>query len=307
MNVSVFCFLASYVVTIALEAIRLRGRYTINRIAIKVVATAGLLAHSFYLYNRSQAANLPPLLSSTHDWLLVLAWLVVLLYLFVTLFDSNLAIGLFLLPIVLGLIAAAYFVHQTPNQLIASSEALGLQARRGWAMLHASLLVLGMAAGVMALVLGMMYLFQHSRLRHKQVMTEGMSLPSLARLARLNWWSVIVSVPLLTLGMAVGAGLGFWPKHGTEPLRWNDPVIASYGIAWLVMFGFFVWLLATRRAPEKQIASLTIWAFGFLLISIVALQIISTRTSISLHAAASVDAKAVANGATPLAFEEGRG
>lgn len=286
-NVTVFCFLASYVVTAALEATRLWGRFTISRIVMKLFALAGMVAHTWYLYNRSGQTDLPPLLSSTHDWLLVLAWLAVLLYLFLTTFDPDLAVGIFLMPVVLALIASAYFVGDAPNQLVRSTLALEQDARRGWAMLHASLLVLGMAAGLAALVLGMMYLVQHRRLKQKQTLTEGMTLPSLARIARLNWWAVMISVPLLTLGMAVGVGLGIWSKRGTTPLSFGDPVIVAYGVAWMILFAFFVWLLTTGRPQERQIASLTIWAFSFLIVSVVALQIISSRAGVSLHAPAS--------------------
>ncbi|HSG71460.1 MAG TPA: cytochrome c biogenesis protein CcsA [Planctomycetaceae bacterium] len=283
-NVSVFCFLASYFVTGLLEASRLWGKYTISRLVLKLFGLAGFVAHTWYLINRSQQTTLPPLLSSTHDWLLVLAWLTVLLYLFLTTIDRDLAIGMFLMPVVLALIGAAYFVGQVPNQLV-SNNVLAQQARHGWALLHASLLVLGMAGGVIALVVGMMYLVQHHRLKQKQTMTEGVTLPSLGRLARMNWWSVMISVPLLTLGMAVGVGLGIWTLQGPAPLSFTDPVIVTYGVAWLVMIGFFVWLLTTKRPQDRQIASLTIWSFSFLLVSIVVLSIISSRLSISSHAA----------------------
>jgi ABC-type transport system involved in cytochrome c biogenesis permease subunit len=281
-NVTVFCFLASYLVTGVLEAIRLRGKSVINLWVMKGFAAAGLVAHTWYLINRAQQTNLPPLLSSTHDWLLVLAWLAMVLYLFLTTVDPDLALGLFLIPVVLVLIGSAYFLGQTPNQLV-SQEILVKEARHGWAMLHASLLVIGMAGGIIALVLGMMYLVQHRRLRHKQTLVEGMSLPSLGRIARLNWWAVVLSVPLLTLGMAVGVGLGLSTQRGESPLSFTDPVIVAYGVAWLVMIGFFIWLLTTDRSQDRQIASLSIWTFSFLIVSVVVLQIISAKVSISAH------------------------
>ena len=37
-------------------------------------AVAGLTAHTIYLVMRSQKSGLPPLLSSSQDWMLVLAW-----------------------------------------------------------------------------------------------------------------------------------------------------------------------------------------------------------------------------------------
>jgi len=281
-NVTVFCFLASYLVSGVMEALRLRGKSSFNKLVLRGFALAGLIAHTIYLFNRSQQTSLPPLLSSTHDWLLVLAWLAIVFYIFLTLFDSDLAIGLFLIPIVLALIGSAYFLQQAPNQLV-SQEILIKEARHGWAMLHASLLVLGMAGGLVALVLGMMYLTQHRRLRQKQTMKEGLSLPSLGRIARLNWWSVVISVPLLTLGMAVGVGLGLSTQQGDSPLSFTDPVIVTYGIAWLVMIGFFVWLLTTSRSQDRQTASLSIWIFSFLIISVVVLQIISSKLDISSH------------------------
>ncbi|MBD3671926.1 MAG: cytochrome c biogenesis protein CcsA [Planctomycetaceae bacterium] len=299
-DVTVFCFLASYLVTGVMEVLRLRGKSTINRVVLKGFAFAGIVAHTFYLFNRSQQTNLPPLLSSTHDWLLVLAWLAMVLYLFLTLFDSDLAIGLFLIPIVLVLIGSAYLLQQQPNQLVVSDEILVKEARQGWAMLHASLLVLGMAGGLVALVLGMMYLAQHRRLRQKQTMAEGMTLPSLGRIARLNWWSVVISVPLLTLGMAVGVGLGL-STDGETSLSFTDPVIIAYGVAWLVMIGFFIWLLTTRRSQDRQIASLSIWTFSFLIVSVVVLQIISSKLSISAHgpAQAAIPVESSVEEATP--------
>src|SRR6476661_3886371 len=94
-NVHVFCFLASYAVAFALEWTRLFKLNSLNRLVILLFAGAGLAAHTAYLIARSGQTSLPPLLSSTHDWLLVLAWLGVLLYLFFSFADRDLPIGLF--------------------------------------------------------------------------------------------------------------------------------------------------------------------------------------------------------------------
>jgi hypothetical protein len=54
-------------------------------------------------------------------------------------------------------------------------------------------------------------------------------------------------------------------------------------VAWLVMVGFFVWLWRTDRPAGKQVAWLTIWAFGFLLVTLIGLLILAGG-----HAALSV-------------------
>ncbi len=264
-RIGVSCFLATYAIVFGLEWLRLVGRSQINRALILVGGVLGLAAHTVYLFVRSSAMNLPPLLSSSHDWLLVLAWLAVLSYLFLTTLDRDLAIGVFLLPVVLILTSATYFVSDTPNRR--------LDSLYGWKMLHAALLVLGMLGVLVGFVLAMMYLVQQWRLKHHQLSPDGFGLPNLEKLARLNRWSVMIAVPLLTLGMGTGVGLGLYSKISAESIPFNDPVIIGSSVAWLVMFVLFLWLMTTRRTTGRQVASLTLWAAGFLLITLIGLQV----------------------------------
>ncbi len=284
-NVSVFCFFASYLVVLGLEAARTFRRTEINRVAMLVFGLAGIIAHTWYLVQRNQQTDLPPLLSSTHDWLLVLAWLAVVFYLFVTSFDKDLAVGVFLLPLVLVLIGAAYFVSDQPNALVESTgEAAALKvAIRGWAMLHASLLVFGIGGVLLSFVLSLMYLAQHHRLRRKQTSQTGLRLPNLERLARLNWWTVILSVPLLTLGMATGLGLEVYSSRNIQPVSLGDPVVLVNGGLWLVMVVLFVWLLRADHPAGKQVAWMTIWACGLLLVTLLGLQIFSNKSGTGPH------------------------
>src|SRR5882672_11435135 len=104
LHVTVVCFLASYLVAFALELGRLLGRSRISRFVRLGFALAGFVAHTLYLLNRSQQTHLPPLLASTHDWMLVLAWVLALFYLFLTLVQRELALGVFALPVVLLLV-----------------------------------------------------------------------------------------------------------------------------------------------------------------------------------------------------------
>jgi ABC-type uncharacterized transport system permease subunit len=238
-------------------------------------ALAGLAAHTIYLVIRSRESGLPPLLSSSHDWMLVLAWIAVLFYLVLSAVDRNLLVGMFLLPLVLMLIGSAYFISDSPNTV--------MDAAPQWKMLHATLLVFGIAGVIMGIVLSMMYLFQHYRLKQKQTMKPGLKLPNLERLARMNWWAVVLSVPLLTLGLATGVGLGWHSRQGDAPISFHDPVVLGNGLAWLVMIVFFGWLLTTKRPTGKQVAWLTVWAFGFLLVTLIGLQVLSGRSISTWH------------------------
>ena len=280
-QVTLFCFLASYGVTLGLECVRLIRQSTVNRVLMLGFAVAGLVAHTAYLMVRSQHANLPPLLSSVHDWLLVLAWLAMMFYVVLMSLDRDVIVGPFLLPLVLVLITASAFVKSTPQDL--------LDAEREWKMLHASLLVFGMAGVASAFILSLMYLVQHRRLKTAQTMINGLTLPNLQKLARWNWWAVVLAVPLLTLGMATGIGL-ILSSESVAPMSWvSDPVIIGNSVGWLVMMVLFVWLLSTRRPTGKQVAWLTLGAGGFLLATILSLSLLSGRVLDTQHGGGPVE------------------
>ena len=50
------------------------------------------------------------LLGSSFDWMLVLAWIVVIIYLFLTVVHRDLPAGIFLLPTVLLLLSVSYLM-----------------------------------------------------------------------------------------------------------------------------------------------------------------------------------------------------
>jgi len=273
-KVSVFCFLASYALATVFAFLRFRGRSRLNHILSIVASGAGLVAHTIYLFVRSRNAELPPLMASGHDWLLVLAWVAVVIYLFLTLLDEELPLGAFVLPVVLAVVAAAQYVSLEPGPL-ASARQLSERAARSWVMLHVSLLMFGIAGVIGGLILALMYLVQHHRLKHKQGMQEGVSLPSLARLARWNRWAVMISVPTLTLGLVAGVLLGLVARQATDNLSFGDPLVVGSSIGWLAMVVLFAWLIATKRPAARQVAMLTVWACAFLLVTVVGLQVLT--------------------------------
>src|SRR4030042_325751 len=103
-GVSILCFAASYCVALVLEISRLLFRSGVRGAVMLAFAGAGLVAHSAYLYYRAVNTAGSPL-SSEHDWYLVAAWVLVVVYLYLVYYHPQNAFGVFLLPLVLGLIA----------------------------------------------------------------------------------------------------------------------------------------------------------------------------------------------------------
>jgi ABC-type uncharacterized transport system permease subunit len=275
LKTSVICFLASYACAFACELSQLKWRFALGRVVAVLFAATGLLAHTFYLLRRSSQSDLPPLLSSAHDWLLVLAWLAVLVYLFVSLADSGLATGLVMWPVVLALVVASQFV---------TSSSHAMDYHNGWIMLHASMLMLGTAGVLLGFVLSLLYLWQHRRLKQRQPVGTSVKLPNLELIERLNRWAILTAVPLLTLGVASGFGLAVFLKGAKLPMTWTDPVVIGGAITWTLMGILFIWLLTQKRTPGRQVALLTAWSCGFLLVSMVGLQMLTAAIGMpSLH------------------------
>lgn len=263
-NTTLFCFFASYLVALVLEMTQFVWASRASRWGSIVLATAGLLAQSVYLVMRSRQSGLPPLWGSMHDWLIVLAWLGVLSYLVIQTTNHRIGLGIFILPVVLVLVGSAHYV--------------GLETRPRdrlypLGMFHASTLVLGIAGVTSSLVISMMYVAQHRRLRHKTPEQEGQHLFSLERLARANWWSVVVSAPLLTIGLASGVWLTLLSKSTDRPVDLLSTPFMICGGLWAAMMALFAWLLATRRPQGRHVAWRTIWACGFLLATILMLEV----------------------------------
>lgn len=265
-HVTWFCFFASFTVALVLELSQLNWSNRASRWGAIGFLIAGFLAQTAYLINRSKDSHLPPLLGSTHDWVLVLAWLAVLMLLGVMLSDRDSGVGVFVLPAVVLLVVAARYVSETRPP--------GVTDIPRWAMLHASTLVLGIAGIVVAFLLSLMYLVQHRRLKQKLTESVSLRLFSLERLGRWNWWSIVISVPLLTIGMGVGVFLTVRSQSTESPVHLGQFSFAIAGVIWLVVMLLFGRLVtAKRHSSGRGLAWRTLWACGFLLVSLLLLEL----------------------------------
>ena len=146
--VQVFCFLASYAVALLLEILRLWHRSRLLRIVSLVFVVAGWIAHTWFLCESAMQEG-GSLLSSYRDWMLLAAWALVLVYLYLACFHPATHFGIFFLPLVLGLVVPAWFMAKVPFPKPASYV---LGAVHGVSILAAAVTVLfGFAAGVMYL------------------------------------------------------------------------------------------------------------------------------------------------------------
>jgi ABC-type uncharacterized transport system permease subunit len=258
-GVNMMCFSASYVVALALEIFGLRTRPRWRRLIVVLAATAGIVAHTWYLGRRAAQAPWAPL-SSPHDWYLAAAWVLAVIYVAVVLYHPRASMGLFLLPVTLGLIAAARWASTEPLASFA--------APRFWGRVHGIFLMLGTVAVLLGFVAGLMYLVQSYRLKHKSPAAERFRLPSLEWLERVNSRSLGAAALLVAVGFFTGI-LTRTAQADAGGVPWSDPVVLSLSgmLSWLIAAEAFRLAYPAARRGRK-VAYLTLAGFVFLVLTL---------------------------------------
>lgn len=259
-GITITCFAASYAMAFVLELSRLFFRSGVRGVIMLGFAAAGMIAHTLYLIYRVQETRSAPL-SSSFDWYLVAAWLLAGAYLYLTYHYPRAVVGLFVLPLVLALIAAAAF--------LADRDPMAPEgAWRVWGAMHGGFLLLGTVTVMVGFVAGLMYLLQSVRLKRKLPPMQRFRFPSLERLEKLNSRVILLSAIWIAIGFLAGIIL----KLGDRPagdLPWSDPVVWSSGVmlAWLIAAAMFNLVYKPARQGRK-VAYLTLANFVFLLIAL---------------------------------------
>lgn len=258
------CFAASYSVALLLEISRLFFRMRVRLVVLLAFAAAGLVAHTLFLVQRATApgvAGLP--LSTWCDWYLIAAWVLVAIYLGMAVARPLLAVGIFMLPMVLALIGVAYSLRN------AAAFPRG-QALQAWGLAHGIMLLLGTIVVSFGFVAGVMFLVQSWRLKLKLPPRQGFRLPSLEWLQRANRQSLSVSAFCIALGLIAGVVLNIIKsadQPGTVP--WTDPVVVTSGLLFVWLLAASIFELTYKPAQQgRKVAYLTVASFVFLAVVI---------------------------------------
>ncbi len=249
--IHIVCFAASYAVAPALELTRLLFRSGVRGAILIGFAGAGFAAHTLYLANQvalfyqQHSAN-ASLLSSKQDWYLVAAWVLAVVYFYLSYFHPKALLGLFILPLILALVAVA--------ALLADPKPFPREpASQVWGVIHGGSILLATVSVLFAFATGLMYLRQTRCLKQKVLPQTGIRLPSLEWLQRANARALTIALIMLAMGILSGMVLNLisW-ERAAEFVPWTDPVIVST----VLMFG---WLAVTsvvglvyRRAREGR-------------------------------------------------------
>jgi len=252
------CFAASYLVALLVELTRPLFRLRFRTLFALGMASAGLFAQAVYLYQQIQRdAGTGALLFSWYHWLLLASWLVAAAYVTFAVSRPSTTVGVFFLPLVLALTLGAIPLRgRAPFPADAGYVY--------WASVHGFLLLAGTVVVTLGFASGLMFWVSSHRLKRHIPPQQGLRLPSLETLQRINRTSVLVSTGLLAAGLLTGVLLNV--AKGAFP--WSDPVILTSAglIAWLAAAAVLELFVPAARQGRK-VVYLTVATFVFLVVA----------------------------------------
>lgn len=262
-GISVVCFAASYLVALACEGSRLLFRSGIRGAVMVAFAAAGIVAHTLFLgWRAAHEAAVP--LSSPFDWYLLAAWLLATGYLWGTLANPRTPVGLFILPVVLGLIGAAEVSSREPFPQSPATQA--------WGAVHGVFNLAASVAAAVGGVAGIMWLIQAGRLSRKRATMPGLRLPSLEKLAGTIRTMAPLAASMAVAGFASGLVLNAVNQRRglLETVPWSDPVVLRLGllVAWLVVAALVARAIRHRPGAARTTAWLSVMSLACLAASI---------------------------------------
>ena len=264
----IICSAAGYAVAFALELLGLRRRLAWRPVALRALMLYALAGpHHLSDQKRSQqqcAANFDRRLASLGRLAHRNRLLRCLFYL------PRSPTGVVLLPITLGLMLSSHWASTEP---LASGQSLHI-----WGMIHGLMLLAGTVTVCIGFLAGLMYLAQSYSLKHARSSANGLRLPSLEWLERVNSRTLGLSALLIALGFISGVVMSIAKHRGEATYAlWTDPVVLSLAamMLWLIAAEVFRLVYPAARQGRK-VAYLTLASFVFLVIALTSFTLLDT-------------------------------
>jgi len=145
-------------------------------------------------------------------------WLLTLSYLYLEISTEERAMGVFILPIAIGL--------QTISALTPGTEKVDPVLESPWFWIHVASLLCAYASFALAGVLGLTYMLQFKEIKKKHLGYLYNRLPSLLTLDVMNSRAMTIGWMFLTVGVAVGV---LWTAQA-RPLSPDDPNLRAMSL-----------------------------------------------------------------------------
>jgi cytochrome c-type biogenesis protein CcsB len=221
--------------------------------------TVGLLLHSgglvFRWVETHQTGYGYVPLSNMYESLIFFSWTIVLVYLILEFKYQQKIIGVFVTPFAFLAIALTSIIPGIDAKIVPLVPAL----QSNWLAIHVITCFLGYASFAVSFGISILYLIQDK----KGATKEGGSrwLPSISILDEINYKSIVIGFPMLTLGIITGAA---WANYAWGSYWSWDPKETWSLITWFV-YAAFLHARFTRDWKGRKAAILSIVGFSAVL------------------------------------------
>jgi len=192
--------------------------------------------------------------------LYVFSLLIILVFIVYQFNVKSHVLGALLFPLV--------FLLTLPSVVLPPDLATSLRTPNNYLVLvHVLVTFLGQAVFTIAFLAGLLYLFEENRIKNKKVNKLLKKFPSLTSLDNINFYSLIIGFPILTIGLALGIVIS---KHMWGVLlRWHQKEIWAV-ITW-VLYALLIYSRIGLGFKGKKSAIGAIIGFAVIILTFVAL------------------------------------
>lgn len=234
------------------------------RVSVGLLAVGCLVHGLSFTSLHAHGGEGAPALTNTASAVSFMAWMGTLGYLLIALRARVSGLLVLVAPMAfLGVFTASLAL---PGAAPATGAESGSVPHAHVLLASAGLALLGLAG-----LAGVLYLGEHYRLKHKQRLPEGLALPSLESLDRVNALALAVGFPLLTLGVVTGA---LWVRNETGGL-WSGSVHESWSLVAWAIYAVLVTLRFGAHLPARRCAVTAVAGFAFLAFAVLGVELLA--------------------------------
>jgi cytochrome c-type biogenesis protein CcsB len=221
--------------------------------------TAGLIVHSVGLVLRWVETHqtgygyIP--LSNMYESLIFFSWTIVLVYLILEFKYQQKIIGVFVTPFAFLAIALTSIIPGIDAKITPLVPAL----QSNWLTIHVTTCFLGYASFAVSFGISILYIIRDKKEDQKEGVLKW--LPATPVLDEINYKSIVIGFPMLTLGIITGAA---WANYAWGSYWSWDPKETWSLITWFI-YAAFLHARFTRDWKGKRTAILSIVGFIFVL------------------------------------------
>ncbi len=243
MFIDLLCFLGYLLYTTSKK--RTIGRVSTSLLALGwVIHTIGLVLRWFETHQTGYG-YVP--LSNMYESLIFFSWAIVLVYLIIELIYRQKVIGVLVTPFAFLFIALTSIIPGVEPQISPLIPAL----QSNWLTIHVTTCFFGYAAFAISFGISLLYLIREKR----ETLTW---LPSISLLDEINYKSIVIGFPMLTVGIITGAA---WANYAWGSYWSWDPKETWSLITWFI-YAAFLHARFTRDWRGRKSAILSIIGFA---------------------------------------------